>query len=761
MWCVCAAWLLLGAVAVTWFASPARAVDVGTLEARMRDQLGYTSPDARTGRTGGNCITYSPRADATSSAWVGAGREARTGHGTARRSCPAALDIDEQSVIGFAPGPGGDLPLGDVASVGTITHYNNPVTITDNHYRGLIEVRTSDLIDANGDPVVFSFPWYMWETPNNSAMPDDYTEITVQSPETVVYISDGRGGRRPYRMVVAGFAPDDAACARGEYQNEWWTPEGRRTSASMCAQLTQVRTLEVVKTVDLPEGFTGTVPAFDFDATSRMTNLDGVDTFWDEPFALRPEAAAGQSPTATTGARDALVPNQSVTITEAEQPGWRLAAAPVCTGAGVDVRATGNAVTVTAREVATEDELPIVCTFTNTPRLDPLVVTKSVSDPAYEQDYAWDIAKTVSPDGTNPDDPRESGTRFDYTVTVTPTALPRRDGTYTTRITVTNPNDFTVTGVRVVDEQCAAPEAPGGTVWSGVLTAREERAVTLDCAAPPDADLGEPVTNTAVVSWADPVAGRSQVTARADVDFTGAEVVDGDLAQVSVTDTFAAFAQKYPDVTLRGADGPATFAYSVVHAVTDPDRPGACEVFTNTATIVETGQRASTDAKVCDPTAAITVQKLGAHCDVDQPTCLLPGAAFAVFDADPATGDARLVGELTAGRDGATFTSGDLSLNTDYWLVETAAPAGMELLPAAIGFRITAEDGIVLADAPGVAAAVSVTGDDHLTLRIVDQRSGDLPEAGGSGHGRSVAAGSALLGAAAVLCVLLGRRRTA
>lgn len=39
-------------------------------------------------------------------------------------------------------------------------------------------------------------------------------------------------------MVVAGFAPSSAACAAGNYSNQWYTEEGETTTAQLCAQLT-------------------------------------------------------------------------------------------------------------------------------------------------------------------------------------------------------------------------------------------------------------------------------------------------------------------------------------------------------------------------------------------------------------------------------------------------------------------------------------------------------------------------------------------
>ena len=562
-------------------AGAALAVDVGTVEARMTDHLGYPNATDTTGGTAvGNCITYGPADTATSSGWVGAGGEALTAHGQ-NRGCPSALDTRTQSAIGFKPGPGGDLPLGGVASLGSITHYNNPVTVNDSHFRGEIQVRTSALLNEAGNPAVFAFPWYMHETPNTPGDVDDFTKITVQSPETVVYIADGQGGTKPYRMVVAGFAASDAACAAGNYMNEWYTKERATTTASMCAQLTQVRTLEVEKQVELPEGFTGTIPEFGFTASSVMENLDGVETFWNGDFSLAPAADAA----ATTGAHDVLVPNQDVTVVENAVDGWELKSSS-CTGAGAV--ADGTTIKFTGEEVATHDELPAKCTFVNRPVVEDLLIEKAVTDLAYTQDWTWEIDKTVDPDGTV-DSPAASGTEFAYTVTVTPTEGEKRDGIYTTSLTVTNPNAFPIAGVELADENCTVE----GDDKTFDLAANESKDIDLACTA---AEVA-PTTNTATLSWTDPYGVTGTATSNeAAVDFANAAVKPGANAEVTVTDTFAEFAAAHGTVKAKAEDGEKSYDYSVTHTAD----AGKCEQYTNTATIVETEQTATADAKVCN-----------------------------------------------------------------------------------------------------------------------------------------------------------------
>lgn len=621
-------------------AGAALAVDVGNVEARITNHLGY--PDATNttdGNATGNCIRYAPAGDATSSDWVGSGEEALTAHGSRNGNCPNSLSTATQSALGFAPGAGGELPLGGVASLGTITHYNNPVQANNAYYRGNIEVRTSELLDEAGDPAIFEFPWFLHETLNSPGDVDDFTRITVQSPETIVHISDGAGGTKPYRMVVAGFAASADACAAGTYTNEWYTKEGANTTATMCGQLTQVRSLEIEKKVELPAGFTGTVPEFGFTASSTMTNLDGVATFWNGDFSLAPTATAS----ATTEAQDVLVPNQVVTVTENAVDGWELANIE-CSGVGVST--SGSTITFAGEEVATQADLPAKCTVTNRPIVQPLTIEKNVADLAYVQDYEWTITKTVDPDGTLTN-PAASGTEFDYQVTVTPDAATKRDGTYTTNLTVTNPNAFPVSGVTLADEKCTV----AGADANFDLAANETKSISLDCTA----DEVAATTNTATLSWTDPYGTAGNASSNeAAVDFANATVTPGNNAEVTVTDTFPEFAAAHGTVKVKAADGPASFDYAVTHT----SAVGTCEQFTNTATIVETEQSASTDAKVCNQAALETSKNVVLDLERTYSWSIDKSANASTVVVDPATGKAEA--EYTV-----TVTEGEAS--DDHW----------------------------------------------------------------------------------------------
>lgn len=140
--------------------------------------------------------------------------------------------------------------------------------------------------------------------------------------------------------------------------------------------------------------------------------------------------------------------------------------------------------------------------------------------------------------------------------------------------------------------------------------------------------------------------------------------------------------------------------------------------------------------QACHPVQPrIQVVKLGAHCDVGADTCHLPGANFALYP-DDGSGSRPADHPIDSGigpsaADGAVFTSLGLQIGAKYWLVETTAPAGHELLARPVGFTIGADGleifaggGVFVAKANGLA----------LTINITDTTAADLPMTGGSGR---------------------------
>ncbi|MDY5584628.1 MAG: SpaA isopeptide-forming pilin-related protein [Arcanobacterium sp.] len=133
----------------------------------------------------------------------------------------------------------------------------------------------------------------------------------------------------------------------------------------------------------------------------------------------------------------------------------------------------------------------------------------------------------------------------------------------------------------------------------------------------------------------------------------------------------------------------------------------------------------------------ITVEKLGLNCDANLPTCALSGAKFALYDADPRTVTAKPVTPELSGKTDTSgtkitgaFVTPTLTFGKEYWLVETQAPTGHELLADAVHFSVTAQ-GIRIHN-PSALSRIDADG-DIFTIEILDPTPVSLPLVGGSG----------------------------
>ncbi|WP_167145503.1 SpaA isopeptide-forming pilin-related protein [Actinomyces sp. ZJ308] len=142
----------------------------------------------------------------------------------------------------------------------------------------------------------------------------------------------------------------------------------------------------------------------------------------------------------------------------------------------------------------------------------------------------------------------------------------------------------------------------------------------------------------------------------------------------------------------------------------------------------------------------------------------LDDAAFDIYPMDPATPGAKPLPDgvtFTGGKGTGTFTTTGLAINREYWLVETRAPAGHQLMAKPARFKVT-DSGIELInpDPGGSALTVSRSGagraEDTITVR--DVQIGTLPLSGGRGIGMNVAIGIAAITGAGLLA--LRRRKT-
>ena len=142
----------------------------------------------------------------------------------------------------------------------------------------------------------------------------------------------------------------------------------------------------------------------------------------------------------------------------------------------------------------------------------------------------------------------------------------------------------------------------------------------------------------------------------------------------------------------------------------------------------------------------------------------LDDAAFDLYPMDPSTPGAKPLTNgvtFTGGKGTGTFTTTGLAINREYWLVETKAPAGHQLMAKPARFKVT-DTGIELInpDPGGSALTVSRSGasksDDTITVR--DVQIGTLPLAGGGGIGMNIVVGIAAITGAGLLA--LRQRKT-
>ena len=110
---------------------------------------------------------------------------------------------------------------------------------------------------------------------------------------------------------------------------------------------------------------------------------------------------------------------------------------------------------------------------------------------------------------------------------------------------------------------------------------------------------------------------------------------------------------------------------------------------------------------------------------------------FALYDTDPTVGSPdEITGGITADTpNGPAFTTTGLVYGTDYWLVETQAPDGFNLLAAPVKFSVSGAGVALAASAPSASALITVAGTPPDTIVVQDTPTGALPVAGGRGPG--------------------------
>lgn len=156
----------------------------------------------------------------------------------------------------------------------------------------------------------------------------------------------------------------------------------------------------------------------------------------------------------------------------------------------------------------------------------------------------------------------------------------------------------------------------------------------------------------------------------------------------------------------------------------------------------------------------VTVHKKGLNCDVGVPTCdmTLPGTEFIVYSKDPTLPNPGTGSPLTSPTNSATFVTPKLQFNSDYWLVETKAPDGFQLLAQPVKFHLDSK-GLAL-DAASASSLITADG-PAFTITITDVPAAELPEAGGEGPWPYLGSGLALLLAAGLYLIRTSGPRVA
>lgn len=142
----------------------------------------------------------------------------------------------------------------------------------------------------------------------------------------------------------------------------------------------------------------------------------------------------------------------------------------------------------------------------------------------------------------------------------------------------------------------------------------------------------------------------------------------------------------------------------------------------------------------------------------------LDGAAFDLYATDPSVSGAVAVSNAIASQgEKGVFNVVPLAINREYWIVETKAPDGHQLLANPVHFKVTAAGIEVLnSDTLGVSTATASASAGQTvvdTLTIKDIEAARLPLSGGTGVIPQILAALVLFGTAAWLYVAPRRRR--
>lgn len=266
----------------------------------------------------------------------------------------------------------------------------------------------------------------------------------------------------------------------------------------------------------------------------------------------------------------------------------------------------------------------------------------------------------------------------------------------------------------------------------------------------PQAKPGAPVTYTVTVRNVGPDVAKGVVV----TDVGGAQLTGVTPASKTIGDMAPGTQQSFTvTATVAASANPTSPITNRVH-VTSVRWPGV-----PTGCVANTGD-VTTDTDRCDSVSfseapvTVTLHKVAANCTTN---CSLAGAQFAVYDVDPAVNKSATPVKTASvsGADTSMLTVTGLVPYKTYWLQETKAPSGYQLLPRAIRFTV---------DASGIKP---VTTDDErllkpqsaapLTADIPNTKAHPLPATGGPGMSPWLAV--ALAAAAMAGCLRFATRR--
>lgn len=231
--------------------------------------------------------------------------------------------------------------------------------------------------------------------------------------------------------------------------------------------------------------------------------------------------------------------------------------------------------------------------------LKDLVVQKT-ADPTFNVDYDWSISKTAS--RTKAWSFSGGAVYIDYTITITQTGAQGKNYRLTGQISVTNPNPSTaISGVTVTDAVsnggvCKVKDGANQTIPAGSTVKFD-----YTCEYPGSKPTNVNGTNTATVTW-DPSAATPNHSAATSVDFRFGSGSQGNPVglneTVTVIDTWNAYSVSLGSVT--GVSQPPYTSKAFTYTLALPAMPG-CKAYSNTASLLETGQKSSVSVMICAP----------------------------------------------------------------------------------------------------------------------------------------------------------------